>query len=120
MTAELCTISTIAAKLDNLQGDMSEMKASIRELATAVARLALVEERQSNANEALTRAFKELDRHDRRLNVIEQAQPLQKHSSNIVQNAVAMILAAVLGGTVAGVFRGPVTDKITVSAPKGN
>ena len=111
-------LSSIAATLDHLSKDMAEVRTSVKELASAVTRLALVEERQSNANEALARAFKELDRHDRRLNTIEQAQPLQKQSAHIVQSAVALILSAALGAAIASIFIAPNGNRITLSAPK--
>ena len=100
-----------AQKLDTLIGDVGELKMSMRELTTAVNRLALIEERQANAQDALGRAFKEIEKHDVRIKSLELAEPLQKQSSDIVQKAVGMVMAAVVGALISLVVLKPASPQ---------
>ena len=47
-------INVVITRLGLLSDDVGELKETLRQIATAVTRLALVEERQSQTNEALT------------------------------------------------------------------
>lgn len=100
-------IAVAIAKIDTLAGDMAELKASVKELTTAVSRLAVIEERQSSSNESLGRAFKQIESLQSRLAALEQAQPIQKQSSDFVQQAVKYIVALALGAIVSGLWRTP-------------
>ena len=107
-------LAVAIAKIEAISGDMAEVKTTMRELAQAVSRLAVVEERQVATNGAIERAFKELGKTneelgklDSRLGALEQAQPIQRQSSDFVQSAVKYIVAAVLGAVIAGVVRVP-------------
>lgn len=102
-------IAVAIAKIDTLSGDMAELKASLKELTTAVARLAVIEERQSSSNESIGRAFKEIKALTERVAALEQAQPIQKQSSDFVQSAVKYVVALVLGAIIAGLWRTPPT-----------
>ena len=57
-------INVVITRLGILSDDVGELKETLRQIATAVTRLALVEERQSQTNEALGRAFKSIDKID--------------------------------------------------------
>ena len=61
----------IKIKLDLLHDDVKDMKGVLKELTTAINRLAIVEERQSQAGEAMGRAFKGLDQVRDRLSDLE-------------------------------------------------
>ena len=97
-------INVVITRLGILSDDVSELKETLRQIATAVTRLALVEERQSQTNEALGRAFKSIDKIDGKLTTIEQRvatiekeMPMQRQSSGWVVSAVwAAAGAAVL------------------------
>jgi hypothetical protein len=95
------------AKVASLIDDVGEIKSSMREMTQAINKLAVIEERQSAANEAMSRAFKGIDALGARMTLLEQAQPLQKQSSDFVQSAVKYIVAAVLGAILAGFLRVP-------------
>ena len=100
-------LAVAIAKIDSITGDMAELKTTMRELATAVSRLAVIEERQTTTNDAIGRAFKDITALNTRVTSLEQAQPIQKQSSDFVQSAVKYIVAAVLGAILAGFLRMP-------------
>ena len=56
------TVQVISQKLMGLETTMSEMRQILRELTTAVTRLAVVEERQVQATQATERAFREIEK----------------------------------------------------------
>lgn len=107
MPPDTADIAVAIAKIDAMSTDMSELKSSFKELAMAVARLAIIEERQTVTNESINRAFKTLDALANRVSTLELAQPIQKQSSDFVQKAVSYIVAIVLGAIVAGLWRVP-------------
>lgn len=97
-------INVVITRLGILSDDVGELKETLRQIATAVTRLALVEERQSQTNEALGRAFTSIDKIDGKLTTIEQRVatiekeiPMQRQASGWVLSAVwAAAGAAVL------------------------
>ena len=81
-------INVVIARLGLLSDDVGELKETLRQIASAVTRLALVEERQSQTNEALSRAFKQIDKVElkltgieQRLGSLERMQPQQQQTS---------------------------------------
>lgn len=83
-------------KVEAMSVDMAEIKGVLREMATAIQRLAVIEERQTQANAAIGRAFSELDKHGSRIDVLEKAQPLQQQTSAWVHKAVTVVITAVI------------------------
>lgn len=88
-------INVVIARLGLLSADVGDLKETLREIASAVTRLALVEERQMQTNEALSRAFKQIDKLDQklvgfehRLIALERVQPIQQQTSSWVMSAV--------------------------------
>lgn len=81
-------IQVIAARLDNLHEDVSGMRDVLRELASAVTKLAVIEERQTQSAQALERAFKVLEKVETRLDTIEKSQPLQQQATDWVKAGV--------------------------------
>ena len=88
-------INVVITRLGLLSEDVGELKETLRQIASAVTRLALVEERQMQTNEALSRAFKALDKLDiklvsveQRLGVLERLQPQQQQTTTWVVSAV--------------------------------
>lgn len=96
-------------RISAIADDMRDVKATMGRLADAVAKMAIVEERQAADRQALARAFSEIDKVADRLRRIEELQPIQKQSSDFVQGwvskVVALALAAALGGGAAVVTR---------------
>ena len=88
-------INVIITRLGILSDDVGELKETLRQIATALTRLALVEERQSQTNEALSRAFKQIDKVDlkltgieQRIGALERLQPLQQQTNGWVMTSV--------------------------------
>ena len=88
-------INVVITRLGLLSDDVGELKEALRQIASAVTRLALVEERQMQTNEALSRAFKQIDKLDlkltgieRRLGTLERMQPLQQQTNGWVMTSV--------------------------------
>lgn len=65
----------LAHRLEALHGDVGDIKAALRDLATAVTRLAVVEERQQQAAAAQERGFRALERVEARLTALEHQMP---------------------------------------------
>lgn len=83
------------AKIEGLHADVSDIKGVVKELTAAVMKLALIEERQTQASHALERAFKEvekcstkIDAVESRVDALERDQPMQKQTSQWVIAAV--------------------------------
>ena len=81
-------INVVITRIGLLSDDVGELKETLRQIASAVTRLALVEERQMQTNEALSRAFKQIDKVEIKLTSIEQRlvalermQPQQQQTS---------------------------------------
>lgn len=81
-------VQVIAVKLENLHNDVSTMQDVLKELAAAVTKLAVIEERQGQAAQALERAFIALEKLEVRMSVLEKAQPLQQQTTDWVGKAV--------------------------------
>lgn len=71
----------LAHRLDTLHGDVSEVKTALRELADAITKLALIEERQTQAAAAQERAFAALERVEQRVTALEMQAPANKRIS---------------------------------------
>jgi predicted RNase H-like nuclease (RuvC/YqgF family) len=87
-----------------LRSDVNEIKTIMRELANAVTRLALVEERQAATSTALDSMAHAIEKLDERLRTIETREPLQERVSEWVLNilwagaaAAAMFIAGKAG-----------------------
>lgn len=98
-------LAVVITKIEAITSDLGDLKSSIRELTTAVGRLAVMEEKQSTTNESIDRAFKQIDAISTRVTALEQAQPIQKQSSDLVQKAVGYVVAIVLGAVISGLWR---------------
>ena len=91
-------INVVITRLGLLSEDVRELKETLRKIASAVTRLALVEERQMQTNEALSRAFKQIDKLDlkltgieQRLGTLERLQPLQQQTNGWVMTSVWIV-----------------------------
>lgn len=93
--------AAILARLDAMQSDMGEMKITMRQVSESMAKLAVVEERQSNATQALERAFAEItrmqgkaDTMQARIEVLESEKSEHKAVKVWVDRAIWAIVAA--------------------------
>ena len=98
-------IATVIIRLGALHEDVSDLKATMKDLAQAVQRLAIVEERQSHTNETLARAFGAIDSLAGRVSVLETAKPISDQAARWVFAALwaaagtgaAVVLTRALG-----------------------
>jgi anti-sigma-K factor RskA len=98
------TQEQMAATLVRVEGmveDISEIKDSMKVMAQAVNRLAVIEERQSTDRAEIGRAYKRLDNHEHRIRNLEQAQPLQKKTTEWVEKVFWSVIGAVISGVMA-------------------
>lgn len=85
----------LGVRLDALHGDVGEIKSTLKSLSDAILKLALVEERQARANEAIERAFGSVSRVDNKVGALElrvieleKAVPAYDRASQWVDRAV--------------------------------
>ena len=100
----------VLEKITSLKEDVTELKdstkESMREISQAIGKLVLIEERQSNTNEAFSRLLKQLDILDERIKVLEKSEPLYKLVTKWVLTAVwaAVVLIALFVGKFVGLI----------------
>ena len=110
-------IAVVVTRLDTLSEDLQEIRRTMRDLVTQVSKLAVIEADQRNSNAAIERAFKEMEKInarcderqkelDRRIKILEDAQPLQRQSSDWVQKFVGLLVAAAAGALVTAAMSG--------------
>lgn len=80
-------VGLLSHRLGTLHDDVTEMKVAMKDLATAITKLALIEERQANAAAAQERAFKVLERLETRVGALELLVPANKRISIWVDRA---------------------------------
>lgn len=109
------TTETPATKgeLQSLRDDVSDMKDALVRLADAYTKLAILEERQANSKSANERAFELIEKLTTRVHALEQQAPIHKQSSEWVNKAIGLLIAALIGAAVTANF-GPRRD---VAAP---
>lgn len=104
MTPDSPEIAVALSRMQDMSKDLQEIKTSVRELASAVSRLAVIEERQANTSDSIARAFKEIRGVADRVTNLEQAAPMQNHTSELVQTVSKYVLVAVLGAVISGLW----------------
>lgn len=77
-----------------IEGDIEGIKDALKDLAASVNRLAVVEERLGNTNQALERAFKALEKIEARISVLEKAAERSQDTTRWVDKAIYAIVAA--------------------------
>jgi thiamine kinase-like enzyme len=91
-------IQVVIDRLTNLHDDVNDLKESTRdsmkEIANAITKLVLLEERQSHTNDNFSRVVNQLDNIQRRVEELEKQEPLQKLTSKWILTAVWSAAAA--------------------------
>ena len=80
--------------IQHIREDQHAMRAAIERMSEAVTRLALVEERQAAASNAIERLVQSLEKLDERLRRLEVVEPMQAKATEWVQSAVWAAAAA--------------------------
>jgi hypothetical protein len=86
----------LAGKLMSLHDDVSEIKGALRDLTSAITKLALIEERQTVTNASLERAFVAISRVESRLFELERLAPMNNQSRVWVERFVLALAGAAL------------------------
>ena len=92
-------------RLKTVSADVAEMKSSMVQMASAVTRLAVMEERLGASREALERAFREITDLQLRVKAVEGAQPAQAQATKWVNQVIGLVLAGVVGAGIASFTR---------------
>jgi dynactin complex subunit len=82
------TLAVLSAKFDVLHGDVTDMKKAMKEVASALTKLTLVEERQANSNNAQKRFAEKLDALEARIDTLEKADVSHDQAAKWVMHAV--------------------------------
>lgn len=86
------SFQVVIDRLTNLHDDVNDLKESTRdsmkEIANAITKLVLLEERQSHANDNFSRVVNQLDNIQRRVEELEKQEPLQKLTSKWMLSVV--------------------------------
>ena len=97
-------MALLTHKVESLHSDMNEMKLVMRDVASALTKLALIDERQSKMLETQERMFKLIDKLDGRVDALEKSEGKQNQAATWVFAAVwgaagllAMYIAKMLG-----------------------
>lgn len=89
-------LSDLANKLLSLHDDVSEIKGALRDLTSAITKLALIEERQTVTNASIERAFGAISRVEDRLSEIERLTPMNNQSRMWVERFMLALTGAAL------------------------
>lgn len=101
-------------RVENMASDISEIKGTMKEMSTAINKLAIVEERQAQDRGAMDRLFKGQVAHDIRIKALEQAQPLQQQTTDWFSRVIWVVIGAVLAAVLSLV----VVDRSGIKAPR--
>lgn len=89
-------INELTSKLFSLHEDVSEIKGALRDLTSAITKLALIEERQTVTNAALERAFVAISRVEDRLAELERMTPINNQSRLWIERFILALAGAAL------------------------
>lgn len=101
-------------RTEGLGKDIADIKVSMRDMASAITKLAVFEERQVNDRMEISRVSKAVEVHDLRLDRLEIAQPVNNLVSTWVQKAVWLVVAVTLSALLSTVISGR-TDLSTLA-----
>jgi len=89
--------SQLDKRLEVLQNGVSDMRVVLKDLTSAITKLALIEERQAHAAAAQERAFRALENVEKRVADMEKRMPAQDRTAKYVEMFLtAMAVAALL------------------------
>jgi hypothetical protein len=88
-------ISMVVARIALLHEDFGEMKVALREMANAISKIALVEERQQQAALAQERTFKGLEKLEARLEKLEAQAPINLQNNKRIERLIIGLFSVV-------------------------
>ena len=92
----------LGAKVDNVVKAVDELKAGLSDVNRTLQTLVRVEARQADQAEALARAFKGIDGHEKRIQLIEVTQPALTETRNWVVGGMVVLVGAMIWGALTG------------------
>jgi response regulator RpfG family c-di-GMP phosphodiesterase len=81
-------ITALSRDIKHIRENQDTMRAAIERMSEAVTRLAIVEERQAAASQAIERVMSIVEKIDERVRSLEVAEPMQAKTSEWVQSAL--------------------------------
>lgn len=84
----------LAARLETLHGDVAEIKSAMNELAQAIMKLALIEERLAVSSRTQERAFLAIGKLEDRMSAMEIKSPVNEKTTVWVDRGVMAIVGA--------------------------
>ena len=98
--------NAVLVRLDRMEKTQDETRDTLRDVAAAINKLAVIEERQQVASSAIERLAGEQKRIDERLRALEISEPMQAQTAEWVKNAVwaAASAAAMFAAGKLGLF----------------
>lgn len=87
-------VSLLSARLQTLHTDVSDIKGTLKDLTTAINKLALVEERITNAAAAQERTFKAIEKLEERIDNLEKAQVIDDNTSKWIDRGIVAFVGA--------------------------
>jgi len=88
-------VNMLSARLQTLHTDVADIKGTLKDLTQAINKLALVEERISNAVAAQERTFKALEKMEERIERLEKAQVIDDNTSKWLDRGLVAALGAI-------------------------
>ena len=89
-------VNMLSARLQTLHTDVADIKGTLKDLTQAINKLALVEERISNAVAAQERTFKVLEKMEERIERLEKAQVIDDNTSKWLDRGLVAALGAIV------------------------
>ena len=87
-------INMLSARLHTLHGDVADIKTSLKDLAAAINKLALVEERLTNTTAAQERSFKAIEKLEERIDELEKKTVTADNTSKWIDRGLVAALGA--------------------------
>jgi prefoldin subunit 5 len=87
-------VSLLSARLQTLHTDVSDIKGTLKDLTSAINKLALVEERITNAVAAQERSFKAIEKLEERIDALERSQVTTDNTNKWIDRGIVAGLAA--------------------------
>lgn len=109
-------LASAVFRVESMSGDISDIKTAVRELAAAVSRLAIIEERQVHDRADVARIAVKVDGHSDRIATLELAQPLQHQATTWIGKGVWLVVGAVISAVLAMVLVSKVKSDDSVYA----
>jgi hypothetical protein len=96
--AEDGAVSALAQRMDSVSAGLAEMRGDMRVLANAIAKLAVIDERQVQASLSLERSFAMLSKIDARIDATADRVSVLERAAPLAQQIQGWVLAAVWAG----------------------